>query len=140
MKPNYKTLFLLIILAIAAYPPAVFAQETEEVSVYDQINWQYGPAVAEMDEWAEIHVPEGFVFAGGDDTRMLMGAMGNLPTNTEVGLFAPFSSPVRTTRMSRSPSTSTATTDAAKTAKYAQAIGQSNRPAAPKRRPPTTAT
>jgi len=65
------------------------AQGEEEENVFQKVQWQYGPSIAEIDEWAEIQVPEGYVFANGSDTRMLMESMGNPASNREVGFFAP---------------------------------------------------
>ena len=63
--------------------------EAEEPSIIDQIQWLQGPATAEIDKWAEIKVPEGFLFANGDDTRLLMESIGNPATGDEVGFLAP---------------------------------------------------
>ena len=65
------------------------AQDSGEENVFEKVKWQQGPSTAEIDKWAEIRVPAGFVFTGGSDTRLLMEAMGNPPSNDEVGLFAP---------------------------------------------------
>ncbi len=63
--------------------------EEEEESVVDKVKWVAGPAVADLDKWAEIKVPEGYLFANGPDTKMLMEAMGNPLSDTEVGFLAP---------------------------------------------------
>jgi uncharacterized membrane-anchored protein len=66
-----------------------FAQEQQETHVLDAVKWQQGPSVANMSDIAEIRIPEGCVFADGSDTRLLMESMGNIPSNAEVGFFAP---------------------------------------------------
>ena len=65
------------------------AQENNEGSILDEVDWLRGPDTAQIDKWAELEVPEGFIFAEGSDTRMLMEAMGNTVSGSEVGFFAP---------------------------------------------------
>ncbi len=69
----------------------IFAQEKRTPSVLEKVKWQKGPSIASLDKFAEIHVPEGYVFCGGQDTRMIMDSMGNPASNMEVGFFAPYS-------------------------------------------------
>jgi len=76
----------LAVICLTCYPS--FSEEEGE-SVLDQVDWVHGPETAELEDWAEIHVPVGYVFANGDDTRLLMEAMGNPSTDIEVGFFAP---------------------------------------------------
>jgi uncharacterized membrane-anchored protein len=79
-----------LVLALVCFSATyILAQEQEEPSVLDKVKWQEGPSIAELDKWAEIRVPAGFVFCGSQDTRMLMEAMGNPASNDEVGFFAP---------------------------------------------------
>lgn len=55
-----------------------------------QIDWVAGPSKPVMgDNLAEIDMPEGYIFAGAEDTKELMQYMGNPPTDLEVGLIAP---------------------------------------------------
>ena len=84
----FKTLFCFFICFLL-YTNLCAAQENEEGSILDEVNWQMGPSTAQIDKWAEIEVPEGFAFADGSDTRMLMEAMGNTVSGSEVGFFAP---------------------------------------------------
>jgi uncharacterized membrane-anchored protein len=67
----------------------VIAQENNENNIMEKVKWQAGPSTAQIDKWAEIQVPEGFLFANGSDTRMLMEAMGNTISEKEVGFLAP---------------------------------------------------
>jgi uncharacterized membrane-anchored protein len=67
----------------------VIAQENNENTVFEKVKWQEGPTTAQIDKWAEITVPEGFIFADGSDTRMLMEAMGNTVSEREVGFLGP---------------------------------------------------
>lgn len=88
-----KFFFNLIICFVLAICVLVFGQSNsfaqEEETVWDKVQWQIGPSVAALDKWAEIKVPEGYLFANASDTRMLMEAMGNIVSNEEVGFFAP---------------------------------------------------
>ncbi|MBN1904970.1 MAG: DUF2167 domain-containing protein [Deltaproteobacteria bacterium] len=65
------------------------AQENSEDSIFEKVKWLEGPSTAKIDEWAEITVPEGFLFADGSDTRILMEAMGNTVSEREVGFLGP---------------------------------------------------
>ncbi len=53
------------------------------------INWVRGPATALIEDYAEIQVPEGYVFTGKKGTIELMHMMGNLITEQEAGFLAP---------------------------------------------------
>jgi len=96
MKKNVKkgacVLIGVLVLSLGCFDAnPIFAQEQqkEEVSVLDKVKWQEGPSIANLDKWAEIKVPAGYVFCGGEDTRLVMEAMGNPASNEEVGFFAP---------------------------------------------------
>jgi uncharacterized membrane-anchored protein len=103
---NMKTVFLWILLLVCLMPLAVLAQdnttetdtqpggatETEpqgEPSVVEQVQWQIGPGAGQLGELAEVDIPEGYVFAAGDDTRLLMEAMQNPVSGRELGFLAP---------------------------------------------------
>jgi uncharacterized membrane-anchored protein len=61
----------------------------DNTSAVEGLDWHYGPKEIKMEDIAEVRVPAKFVFLNGDDTRKLMEAMGNISTDTEVGLLAP---------------------------------------------------
>lgn len=76
-KPLSIALAALLALAVSG-----FAQE--------EIEWTAGPATAELgDRLAKIEVPEGYVFAGGDETRKFMEMTGNPPSGRELGVIMP---------------------------------------------------
>jgi len=88
------TLFMIpmiVFVVLASLPPALATEgaAAQEESVFDKVQWQHGPAEAEMEKWASIKVQEGYIFADGDDTRMLMEAMGNPSSGREVGFLSP---------------------------------------------------
>jgi uncharacterized membrane-anchored protein len=51
--------------------------------------WTKGPAKVDLAGFAEIAVPEGFVFTDAKGTQALMERMGNLVTGQEAGFLAP---------------------------------------------------
>ena len=53
------------------------------------IAWQGGPSTAELGQIAEIEVPRGFIFAGAEDTKRIMGYFENPISGTELGFLAP---------------------------------------------------
>ncbi len=53
------------------------------------VNWVIGPASGDLGGIATVGVPEGFIFAGPDDTRELMEMMQNPTDGTEKGFIAP---------------------------------------------------
>jgi len=53
------------------------------------VEWVVGPATGELGSIATVQVPEGYVFAGPEDTRKLMEAMQNPTNGTEMGFVAP---------------------------------------------------
>lgn len=81
-----RILLLCLVLVMVNMTPVC---ATEETSVLDQIKWQEGPCVSSFGDMAEIQIPEGFIFADGDDTRLLMEAIENIPTGVEVGFISP---------------------------------------------------
>jgi uncharacterized membrane-anchored protein len=80
-----KTKWLLILwigsmLSISAAEPS---------AAVANINWINGPAVGQLKATASIKVPAGYTFAGAKDTIVLMEAMQNPPTGTEMGFISP---------------------------------------------------
>ena len=77
----------LAIFVWLAMPSLALGQDLK--SKLPDIKWQDGPTVGSLGTLAEVRVPEGYVFAGGDDTRRIMEAMQNPPTGTELGFVSP---------------------------------------------------
>ena len=65
-------------------PTPVFTWEN-----FDGVSWQKGPSVGELGTAAQVKVPEGFLFAGANDTRFIMQANHNPVTGKEMGFVAP---------------------------------------------------
>jgi uncharacterized membrane-anchored protein len=82
-----------LLLGLFLLPGYAFSApgEDNEGSVFSRVKWQRGPSKAGMGTIAEIEVPDGYIFAGGDDTRLLMEALHNPINGNELGFFAPTS-------------------------------------------------
>jgi len=76
---------------LATVLSSVCHAEKESGGLLAKIQWTRGPDKGKLEKWAAIEVPEGFIFAQGDDTRLLMTAMGNICSGNEVGFLAPTS-------------------------------------------------
>lgn len=72
--------FAWIISLAAAYaqPPRI-----------EGVKWQEGPSIGDFASIAEVHIPGGYVFTGANDTRILLEAMQNPTSGTELGFIAP---------------------------------------------------
>lgn len=98
MKSMKNFLIQMVILSFV-FSVQMMAQKTasaqekdkgqQEKSVFEKVDWKVGPTVGLIDKWATIDVPEGYLFANGADTKLLMEAMGNPLSDQEVGFFAP---------------------------------------------------
>ncbi|MEI6969983.1 MAG: DUF2167 domain-containing protein [bacterium] len=63
--------------------------QTQAPNPVEKVKWQPGPSVGDLNGLAEIRVPAGFVFAGAEDTQVLMEAMHNPVSRQEMGFVAP---------------------------------------------------
>lgn len=82
MSGRTLSIALAALLAVSA---SASAQEEGQ-----EIKWTSGPTTAELgDSLARIEVPEGYVFAGGDETRKFMEMTGNPPSGDELGVIMP---------------------------------------------------
>lgn len=79
-----SVMVFFVILASPAY-----SQEESSPTIFEEVTWLYGPSIASMEDLAEIRIPGGYVFANGEDTRLLMEALGNPPSNQEKGMYGP---------------------------------------------------
>jgi uncharacterized membrane-anchored protein len=82
-----KKMLSLLTMVVCLCAVTATAQQEEETAL-DRIEWLEGPGKGPLGKIAEIYVPEGHVFAGGDDTRVLMEAMQNPVSGTEQGFLA----------------------------------------------------
>ena len=58
-------------------------------TLYEEIKWQKGPSVGDLEDKAQVKVPDGYVFADAGDTRSIMEANQNPTTGREIGFVAP---------------------------------------------------
>jgi uncharacterized membrane-anchored protein len=65
-------------------PSPAFGWET-----FDGVSWQKGPSLGELGDTGQVKVPAGYVFAGANDTRIIMEANRNPITGREMGFVAP---------------------------------------------------
>ena len=81
INSNISLIFFILIIF---YPSIIaLAQEPE-------INWIDGPNTVILgDNVAQLTFGENYMFANGDDTRILMERLGNPPSNNEVGIILP---------------------------------------------------
>lgn len=56
---------------------------------YEGVKWQKGNSVGELGDIAQVKVPDGYVFAGSNDTRIIMEANQNPTNGRELGFVAP---------------------------------------------------
>jgi uncharacterized membrane-anchored protein len=75
-------LVLAGLLALAAAPPSPPAE-------LPRIAWTVGPATMDLGVEAQIRLSPALAFAGPDDTRQMMRAMGNRISGLELGLVSP---------------------------------------------------
>ena len=79
----------LAVCFLMGVPSLAPARDLKEA--FPNIQWQEGPTSAALGDIAEIQVPKHFLFAGAADTRRIMEAMRNPPTDTELGFLGPAS-------------------------------------------------
>ena len=86
---NYIVLTVLTaIFCFNISPTNSFGQQSEE-DILRQIQWETGPTMGSLGEIAEISVPEGYLFAGANDTRLIMEVMQNPTSGYELGFIGP---------------------------------------------------
>lgn len=82
MKQFWHSAILCILITLSSVP--VFAERNPLA----ELDWQVGPTEGSIGNKAKIHVPEGYVFLGKEDTKKLMEMMQNIPGENEY-VFAP---------------------------------------------------
>ena len=98
MKPRFlvvaSVVFICALIAVAQSKkkPSPEPSPTPELAwstLYEDIKWQKGPSVGDLGDAAQVKVPDGYVFAGAQDTRSIMEANQNPTTGRELGFVAP---------------------------------------------------
>ena len=80
--------YIVITMLYVSFSAIAFA-DGEEGEAQITVDWVTGPSDADIGKMATIKLPEGYVFADGDDTRKIMEYYGNQITDREVGYIAP---------------------------------------------------
>ena len=81
--------FVISVLIVAAFLLVAQGQTQAPDSRLDSVKWQEGPSVGNLGAAADVLVPAGYVFAGANDTRLIMEAMYNPISGEELGFVAP---------------------------------------------------
>ena len=76
---------IVICFAFIAASGRAYAQTPSS----EGVRWQEGPSIGSLSDIAEVRVPGGYVFAGANDTRVLMESMHNPTSGNEIGLITP---------------------------------------------------
>jgi len=77
------------ILAVMAFVSIISMVAHAQTPSLEGIKWQEGPSIGNLSGKAEIRIPAGYVFAGANDTRVLMESMKNPTSGNEMGFIAP---------------------------------------------------
>lgn len=67
-------------------PSPIQIGESDELQ---KVKWQEGPSIGDLGNTAQVHVPAGYVFAGANDTRLIMESNHNPTTGRELGFVSP---------------------------------------------------
>ena len=78
-------IIVLLLICFFLFPLSGSGKENEKIK---SIKWQKGPCIGQLGSIAEIRVPAGYVFADGNDTRILMEEMQNPVSGKELGFIA----------------------------------------------------
>lgn len=82
----HAPLLALVLAVPLVRQPQDAPHETQAPSRVDSIEWIDGPGEGRLGERATVAVPEGFRFTGGTGTRILLEAMENPASGSELGL------------------------------------------------------
>lgn len=77
------------VVSVALIVSVFLLREASLLYAQEQIDWERGPAKVAIGAYAQIDIPEGYVFTGKEGTQKALKLMGNLLSNREVGLIAP---------------------------------------------------
>jgi len=79
----------LIVVGQSKKRPSPSPTPTSTWDGYEGVKWQKGASVGELGDIAQLKVPQGYVFADANDTRIIMEANQNPTTGKEMGFVAP---------------------------------------------------
>jgi len=87
LSPSIHLLLQLTAATLLIVPAPALAED--EGGAPAPIPWQKGPTSAQLGGQATLQVPDGFAFADGETTRMLLEQGGNITDGSEVGMVLP---------------------------------------------------
>jgi uncharacterized membrane-anchored protein len=90
MHLNRFPLLAVCVLALAAHSLAAAPAGNDSPRAL-KVKWTKGPAKVDLGSVAALEVPEGYVFTDGAGARTVLEGMGNIPSGSELGFFAPTS-------------------------------------------------
>lgn len=77
------------ILALIAFALMLSVAAHAQTPSLEGVKWQEGPSIGDISGTAEVRIPAGYVFAGANDTRVIMETMQNPTSGNETGFIAP---------------------------------------------------
>ena len=84
--------FVLLFATIVSAAEST-SNDATKASPVQGVKWQKGPSSGALGSLAQIKVPEKYIFADGEDTKLLMEAMQNPVSGRELGFLAPEKAP-----------------------------------------------
>jgi uncharacterized membrane-anchored protein len=88
-----SALAVALLLATSVRAAESPSKEAAKDSPIDRIKWQKGPSHGALGNLAQVKIPANYIFAGGEDTKLLMETMQNPVSGRELGFFAPEKAP-----------------------------------------------
>lgn len=77
-----------IVVMVVVFALILSVTANAETPDLGEIKWQEGPSIGNLGGIAEVQIPAGYVFAGAEDTRILMEAAHNPTSGNELGFIA----------------------------------------------------
>jgi len=79
---------IIMVIAYICLSPLLASSQENEPSPLENVRWQEGPSIGELGKIAKVEIPEGYIFADGNNTRLIMEAMHNPTSDKELGFIA----------------------------------------------------
>lgn len=88
-RRTVAVLIAAVSLLSCLQPQVSCASDADKQALAKSIQWKPGPAQGSLGSWAEIAVPEGFVFAGPGDAMKFLELCENIPDPNTAGILQP---------------------------------------------------
>jgi uncharacterized membrane-anchored protein len=89
---NRILLALILVLPLYAADPGNAGSDSKEEkgpSLVDLAKWTYGPFRVDLDKYAQLELPDGFMFTGAQGTQRILEDRGNPTSGNELGFLMP---------------------------------------------------